>query len=171
MSVKGAVAVALTLAAERAHLARLVPGRVPRTTCAVAMPSGVGRGGVRGERRPGRGIGEHEDDRRPFDRPARAVRHRGHERLRQRVAHAAVLPVALQQRHGRGLARAGQQQVAPAATGGQQEDGQYRGSADGMLRVSDGWLGVHDVLAGVGECRGCPSHAGSGPRLGGARLG
>ena len=60
------------------------------------------------------------------------------ERLRQRLAHAAVLSIALHQRHGRRLTRAGQQQVAPAATGGQQEDSQYSGPADCDR------LGVHD---------------------------
>ena len=108
----------------------------------------------------GRGIGEREDDRRPLDRPARAVGHRRDERLRQRVAHAAVLPVALQQRHGRGLARAGQQQVAPAATGGQQED-----SHTAARRIV---IGSASTIAR--RCRGVSgppvARAGSGPRLG-----
>ena len=127
---KGAVAVGLALAAERANFARLRAGPRAQDHLRRGGAVGVRRGGVRAERRAGCGIGEHEDDRCPFHRPARAVLHRGHERLRQRVAHAAVLPVALQQRHRGGLARSGQQQVAPAATGGQQESGQYGGPAE-----------------------------------------
>jgi hypothetical protein len=136
----------LALRPQRTHLAGLRPRPGAQDDLRGRRAVGPGSRGVGVERGTGRGIREHEDHRGPFHGPAGTVRHLGHERLGQRIAHPPVLPVALEQRDGGRLSGAWEKQVAPATAGRQQECGQREapGRQGTVLHGIYELLGVHD---------------------------